>query len=450
MKVKNKSVLYKLSVTQIILLSFMAVILIGTALLCAPFSSSRNEWTDFVTALFTATSATCVTGLTVVNTAGYFSTIGHIIILALIQVGGLGIMTIISVFSVLLSNSSSLRNRNIAMQATGAINYSEIKALLKKIFLGTLSIEFIGAALLSASFIPKFGFLKGIKTAVFTAVSAFCNAGFDVFGDSSLSQFVFDPFVTLTISLLIITGGIGYICWSDFIKHKFRFKYYSLHSKIALTTAAALLLLGTGLFMFTEFSAAFGDMNFAEKLLNAFFESVTLRTAGFYTVDQAKLSDGGVLIAYILMFIGGASGSTAGGLKTTTFAVLIISFISTLKNKEHVEVFKRRIPDGFVKAALSIVMAYIILLATAIIIILSIDVGVRGITLKNVTFEAISAIATVGVSRGITARLSVASKITLIMLMFMGRVGGFTFMLAFTKTRQTPATIRPKENILIG
>lgn len=447
---KTQRVKIGLNAAQIILLSFVTVIMIGTLLLCAPFSSSSGNWTDFMTALFTATSATCVTGLTVVTTASYFSLAGQIIILCLIQVGGLGIMTIISVFSVLLSRSSSLRKRNIAMQATGAISYSEIKGLLGRIFLVTFIMEFIGALVLYLKFLSEYGASNGLKYAVFTAISAFCNAGFDVFGNDSLTRFSADPLVLFTISFLIIAGGIGYICWFDFSKYRFKYSRYSLHSKLALSAALTLLLFGTAVFTLTEYDAAFLDMPFPQKLMNAFFESVTLRTAGFYTVDQAKISDGGVLTAYLLMFIGGASGSTAGGLKTTTFAVLFFAFIANLKKNEHVVAFKRRIPTNITKAAFSILFAYVSILFVAVVTILLIESGNESADLENTVFECISAIATVGVTRGITAGLNTASKLIITLLMFAGRVGGFTFMLAFTAKSENNTTLRPKEDILIG
>ena len=447
---EKKRLFQKLSPTQTILFSFIAVILLGTLLLCMPFSSESGEWTSFVTAFFTATSATCVTGLVVVQTSTYFSLAGQIIILCLIQAGGLGIMTIFSVFSVMFAHSSSLRHRNIAKQAAGAINYDGIRSLLFRVFIGTFLIEVIGAAVLCIRFIPEHGVKIGIKYAVFTSISAFCNAGFDIFGASSLVPFNADALVMLTIAGLIILGGIGFIVWMDFTKHRFKFAYYSLHSKIALTMTGALLTIGTALFLFTEFDAAFAEMTFPQKLLNAFFQSTTLRTAGFSAVDQAELSDGGVLLSYFLMVIGGSSGSTAGGLKTTTFAVIVFTFIANLKRNEHVGAFKRRLPTETTKAALSIVMSYAAILVIATLAILSIDKNTPNANLSNVVFEAISAIATVGVSRGITASLSVASKLILVLLMFVGRVGSFTFMLAFARPSAVSTILRPKENILIG
>ena len=447
---KKKNLISKLSVTQLILFSFSTVILIGTLLLCMPFSSASGEWTGFLTALFTATSATCVTGLTVVTTATYFSTAGQILILCLIQVGGLGIMTIISVFSVMFTRTVSIRTRNIAMQATGAINYNEIKSLLLRIFIGTILMELIGAAVLSIRFVPMYGVNEGLKQSVFTSVSAFCNAGFDIFGTTSLIGFNEDPLVMLTVAGLVILGGIGYIVWFDFTRHRFKLKRYSLHSKIALSFSGVLLLAGTGLFLFTEYNAAFAPFGFPEKVLNAFFQSVTMRTAGFCGVDQATLSDKGVLSAFFFMIIGGTSGSTAGGLKTTTFAVLVFTFISNLKNDENVVAFKRRIPPSIVKASFAIITSYVAMLFVSTIVILSIESGAPNVNLQNVVFEEISAIATVGLTRGITADLAIASKLIIILLMFVGRVGGFTFMLAFSNPKARKPTMRPKENILIG
>ena len=446
----RKELLSKLNATQIILLSFFTVIALGTLFLATPLSSKSGEWTDFTTALFTAASATCVTGLTVVETASYFSTFGKFVILALIQVGGLGIMTIISMFSVMFSRSSSLKNRNIAMQATGAISYSEVRGLLAMILIGTAIFESAGAALLSIRFTQIYGVADGIKQAIFLSISAFCNAGFDIIGSSSLSAFYSDPLVLLIVSGLIIMGGIGYIAWFDFIKKGFKIKNYSLHSKIALSVTGVLLVVGTLAFLFTEYNGAFGDLTFPEKLLNAFFQSVTLRTAGFYAVDQSAISESGVLICYIFMFIGGTSGSTAGGLKTTTFAVLIFSFIASLKREEQVYVFKRKISANIVKVAFSIAIAYLVLLFISTVAILSIEGGAEGMTLQNVVFETISAIGTVGLSRGITPHLSVASRIIITLLMYMGRVGGLTFMLAFSTPKSVKSTTRPKENILIG
>ena len=447
---KRKGFFSKLTVTQIIILSFLSVIAVGTLLLSFPFSAASGQWTDFTTALFTAVSATCVTGLTVVETATYFSVFGKIVILLLIQVGGLGIMTIVSMFSVMFARSSSLKNRNIAMQSTGAITYGEIKGLLAMILAGTAIFEIAGAAILAIRFTNLFGVGEGIKQSIFLSVSAFCNAGFDIIGSESLASFAADPLVLLVVAWLVVTGGIGYIVWLDVIRNGIHVRKYTLHSKIALTMTGSLLLIGTGAFLLTEYNGAYGAFSFPQKLLNAFFQSVTLRTAGFFAVDQASISDSGVLVCYIFMFIGGTSGSTAGGLKTTTFAVLLLSFIASLKRDQNVVVFKRKISSQITKVAFSIAFAYLSLLFVAIIAILMIESGGDGMNLQNITFEAISAIATVGLSRGITPHLQIASKIILSALMYMGRIGGLTFMLAFSTPKPILTTTRPKENILIG
>lgn len=449
MKKKIGEFFAKLSPPQIITLSFATMIFIGAVLLVLPFSSAEGQWTSFVTALFTATSATCVTGLTLVETGTYFSLTGKIVILCLIQLGGLGIMTIVSLFSVIFVRTSSIKNRNIAMQATGAIAYNEIKGLLGRIITGTFIFELIGAGLLTIRFIPQYGVRDGIWISVFTSISAFCNAGFDLFGTGSLMTYSADPLVMLTISFLIIMGGIGYITWYDVTRKGFKFKYYSLHSKIALTMAGALLLFGTVMFMLTDYNKAFAGQGFFQTLLNAFFQSVTLRTAGFYSVDQATLSNGGVLVCYILMFIGGTAGSTAGGLKTTTFAVIFFTYIANVRHSEDVVAFKRTIPSQTVKSALSIALSYLSILFIATIVILSIDGTKDGVTTQNVLFEAISAVATVGVTRGITATLSIASQLVITFLMFVGRIGGFTFVLLFSSLNPKTTT-RPKEDLLIG
>ena len=435
--------------TSIILLSFLLVIIVGAGLLTLPISSKSGDWTDITTALFTATSATCVTGLIVVDTGTFWSPFGKIVILILIQVGGLGIMTIISLIAIIFAKNSSLHSRSLAMQAAGAVSYHTVYDILKVIFIGTAVCEFTGACILSIRFIPKFGVWRGIWFSVFHSVSAFCNAGFDVFGTSngsSLTQFASDPLVLITIAALIIIGGIGFIVWGDVIKHGIHFKLYSFHSKVALSTTVALLLIGTGTMALTERNSAFEGMTIAEKILNAFFQSTTLRTAGFASVDQADLSSGGTVISYILMFIGGTSGSTAGGVKTTTFAIFVLTVITTIARKNDIVVFKRRIADKTIKDACSIIFIYLLNVIVATIAICTID----GFTTADTLFETVSAMATVGLSRGITASLSTASRYIIIFLMFVGRIGGLSFILAFSSTKKSQSTDRPTGPVIIG
>jgi len=439
-----------LNVTTIILFSFLLVILLGAGLLCLPFATKEAHWTDFTTALFTATSATCVTGLIVVDTGTYWSVFGKIVILILIQIGGLGIMTIISLISIIFAKNSSLRSRSIAMQAAGAQSFQSVAEVLKRIFIGTGICEFLGAAVLSIRLIPRFGLLKGIWYSLFTSISAFCNGGFDIFGpidgNTSLVPFANDPLILLTIASLIILGGIGFLVWGDFIKYKLNFKKYSFHSKIALVTTALLLFFGTGLLLITERSDAFSSMPVSIKVLNAFFQATTLRTAGFASVDQATLSPSGTIISYILMMIGGSPVSTAGGIKTTTFAVLFLTVMTTIARRKDIVVYKKRIADKTIKDAFSIVFIYLMTTLAATIAICAID----GFSVADALFETISAIATVGITRGITSSLSIISRYIIIFLMFVGRIGGLSFILAFSSVSKSMTTERPTGLIVIG
>ena len=442
-----------LNYTSIILLSFLLVILLGAGLLCLPISAKNGEWTDITTAVFTATSATCVTGLVVVDTAAYWSLFGKIVILALIQIGGLGIMTIISLIAIIFAKNNSLHSRTLAMQAAGAVSYKELRSTLKNIFIGTGLTETLGAIVLSIKFIPQYGFFKGVWYGIFHSISAFCNAGFDVLGTleaPSLTQYASDPLVLITVALLIIIGGIGFLVWGDLKKHGLNFKKYSFHSKIALTTTISLLVFGSVGIYLTETEAAFKGMNFGQKILNSFFQSATLRTAGFAAVDQADLSQAGTVISYFLMFIGGTAGSTAGGLKTTTFAVLVLTVVTILRRRDEIVIYKRRISEKSVKNACAIAFVYLAAVILSTTVICAIEINNPVFTAGNVTFEAISAIATVGLSKGITSALSVASQYIIVLLMFVGRIGGLSFMLAFSKTNRKETTERPSETVLIG
>lgn len=444
---------FHIGYTQLILISFLLAILVGSLLLTLPVSSAAGEWTDFTSCFFTATSATCVTGLTVKDTLTHWSTFGHVVIILMIQLGGLGIMTIFSLFSVIVSKNSSLRTRALAMQSSGAISLQSVYSFLKRIIKGTFLCEFLGAIALGVRFVPKFG-LKGVWYAVFHSISAFCNAGFDLSGPEtgSLIGYNGDPLVMLTIAFLIISGGIGFTVLDDLVKHKLRLHYYSLHSKITITVTFCLLVFGTAAFFGLEYDnpLTMADMSVGEKLLNSFFQATTLRTAGFYSVSQAGLSEGSVLLSDVLMFIGGSAGSTAGGIKTTTFAVLLLSVVTSFKRKGVATVFKRKLSDENVKNAHSIALVYLFAIITATIVVCAIDKDVAGVTARAVAFEVTSAIATVGSSMGITASLSVASKYILIFLMFVGRIGGLTFLLAFAGNKGKQETTRPCENIVIG
>lgn len=442
----------KLTYTQTIVLSFFCLILTGAFILCLPVSSRTNEWTSFIDALFTATTASCVTGLTVFDTYTHWSVFGQVIILTLIQIGGLGVMTCIALIALFLKRRIFLGERRLLMQAAGSLQIGGIAKLLKRIFIGTAIVEGCGAIILSFVFIPRMGFLPGLWNAIFHSISAFCNAGIDLMGKygqfSSLTTdgLQFNPVVNLTIMFLIISGGIGFIVWSDVAKHKFNFKKYEIHSKIALATTAFLLVSGAIFFFIFEYNNAFQGFTFGQKVLASMFQSVTPRTAGFNTIDLTKLSESGKALTTVLMFIGGSPGSTAGGIKTTTFAVLVLSAIAASRRFGSVTVFKRKLDENTIVQASSILTIYVACVFAAVSIICAIE----PYSLTQVLFETVSAIGTVGLSLGITPTLCATSKLILILLMFTGRVGGLTLMLVLAERRRNIKLTRPTVQIIIG
>lgn len=441
---------FRLTSTQIIALFFVAVIAIGTLLLCLPIASKSREWTPLLDSAFTATSATCVTGLIVRDTFTQWSLFGQLVILTMIQIGGLGVMTIIMTFSVFAKKRISLYERKLLMQSAGTIRASEIIRLLRQITKVTLICEGAGAVILATRFCPELGIVKGLYYSVFHAVSAFCNAGFDLMGRygqfSSLTPFYSDITVNITVCALIICGGIGFIVWQDIVTHGIKFKKYSLHSKIALTTSAALILSGWLIFFLVERNSSLSTLSTGEKILAAFFQSVTSRTAGFNTVPLNRLSGAGVVLMSVLMMIGGSPGSTAGGIKTTTVAVMFFELIAAAKGDKDTVIFKRRLEDDTVKRAGAIISAY----TAAVIIALIAISSAENLPLSDVLFEVASAVGTVGLTVGITPSLSSFSHIILMLLMFAGRIGGLTIIVAFAERREHAKLTRPTEKILIG
>lgn len=441
---------FRLTSTQIIALFFVAVIAIGTLLLCLPIASKSREWTPLLDSAFTATSATCVTGLIVRDTFTHWSLFGQLVILTMIQIGGLGVMTIIMTFSVFAKKKISLYERKLLMQSAGTIRASEIIRLLRQITKVTLICEGAGAVILATRFCPELGIVKGLYYSVFHAVSSFCNAGFDLMGRygqfSSLSPFYSDITVNITVCALIICGGIGFIVWQDIVTHGIKFKKYSLHSKIALTTSAALILSGWLIFFLVERNYSLSTLSTGEKILAAFFQSVTSRTAGFNTVPLNRLSGAGVVLMSVLMMIGGSPGSTAGGIKTTTVAVMFFELIAAAKGDKDTVIFKRRLEDDTVKRAGAIISAY----TAAVIIALIAISSAENLPLSDVLFEVASAVGTVGLTVGITPSLSSFSHIILMLLMFAGRIGGLTIIVAFAERREHAKLTRPTEKILIG
>ncbi|MBE6948796.1 MAG: Trk family potassium uptake protein [Ruminococcaceae bacterium] len=439
----------KLTYTQKIAFSFLVTIFIGAFLLCLPISSKEGQWTPFLDGLFTATSATCVTGLAVVDTFAYWSRFGQVVILCLIQIGGLGFMTLMIAFTMLIRKQVSLHDQLLLRQSTGNNDGGGIPKLLKKVLLGTLLFEGVGVVLLMIRFCGILDFGEGLYYAVFHSVSAFCNAGFDILsglGSSSLSMFVDDPLVNFTIMFLIVVGGLGFLVWEDILNCRFRFKKFALHTKVVLVTTAILILSGWAVFYFIERGNAFGALSEGEKVMAALFQSVTTRTAGFATVDQAAFSEPSSIVTVILMLIGGSPGSTAGGLKTTTFAVLVVGTFCCARNEEQTVMFKRSIEPNVVREASAIVSIYF---AAAIAGAIAISI-IEPVSFIRALYETGSAIGTVGLSMGLTPSLGSAARMILILLMYAGRIGGLSFVLALAEKRKRVPLDRPMGKILIG
>lgn len=439
-----------ISYTRIIALSFLIVILAGSVLLSFPFSSKDGEWTPFLDALFTATSATCVTGLVVYDTYTHWTLFGQLIILLMIQIGGIGLMTIISMFAIFAKKKIGLHERMILMQSSGNMRISGIVKLVKRIVIGTCIFEGIGTIVLTFGFVSKMGFWKGLYNGIVHSVSAFCNAGFDLMGKyqifSSFTGYQLDAVVNITLIMLIVIGGIGFLIWNDILNNRWHFKEYSLHSKIVLITTGVLILLGSiGYYLFESEGNLMG-LPIPQKILSSLFMSVTTRTAGFNTMNISDLSESGSILTMILMLIGGSPGSTAGGIKTTTLAVVILAAISMSKGRSDVTVLKKRLEENLIKHAAVIMFIYTsgILLATMIIC------WVEEMSAATVLFETISAAGTVGLSKGITQDLGAFSKIILIVLMYGGRIGGLSLLLVFSEKKTEPPLKRPSEKIIIG
>ncbi len=439
-----------LSHIQIIALGYFCIVILGTLLLTLPLATRSGQAAPLSTAMFTSVSASCVTGLIVENTVTYWSLFGQIVILILIQIGGLGYMTIATFFYRLIIRKRGLKEKIIMAESINTTRLNDFSALIKKIFWGTVIIEVSGAALLAIRFVPLFGVLKGIYYSVFHSISAFCNAGFDLLGTptpfNSLVSFNNDPLVIFVISALIIVGGLGFLVWDDLLIKHFRFKKLNLHSKIVITLTTTLLLLGTFLFFIFEHNELFSNMPFGTKLLNSFFSSVTPRTAGFNSVDIASLSESSKLLTVILMFIGGSSGSTAGGIKTTSLFVMIAFTISNIRGKDSITAFNKKITNEILNKALVITLINLCLALTGAFIICATE----PVSLSNSLIETFSAISTVGLSAGLTSGLGMFSRIILMLLMFCGRVGSVSFATALFEKRTKAPVSYPTEAITVG
>lgn len=409
----------------ILAFSFITLILVGAILLNLPFSSADGKSIGFVNALFTASSASCVTGLIVVNTAEGWSAFGKFVIICLIQIGGLGTMTIIALISVISGKKIGLRERMVIKEQLNSDSLSGMVRLIGFVIKSALSIELIGAILLSTSLIPRYGLFKGVIFSLFHAVSAFCNAGFDLFGDSLMSM-QGDWTVNLTIAFLVIIGGLGFAVYAD-VKNFPHKRKFSTHSKLVFITTLTLLFSGTLLLYFMESQnpATMAQLPESQKWLASFFQSTIMRTAGFNSIDLAGMRESSVFVSIILMFIGGSPGSTAGGLKTTTFAIMVMATITILKGKNDTEILERRVNDQIIKKVLPLFFIAIGLV-TFVVLCLTIFEGDK-FDFLDLVFETVSAFATVGVTRGITPEFSDPSKLILSMTMFLGRVGPTSF-----------------------
>ncbi|NLV76989.1 MAG: Trk family potassium uptake protein [Tissierellia bacterium] len=436
----------ELNPPRFLVVGFGVLIVLGAILLSLPIASKNGESIGFINALFTSASAVCVTGLTVVNTAEHWSLFGHIVILILIQMGGLGFMTSATIMALLVGKKISLKERLIIREQLNQDSLSGMVRLTRYVIISTFIIEGIGALLLSTRFIPIFGLIKGIWFSIFHAISAFCNAGFDIIGNSMMS-FVGDFTVNLTICFLIIVGGLGFSVLID-ISNKKNFNRLSLHSKLVLSITIALIAIGMLIIFIVERNNpdSLGGLSKGEKLLASFFQAVIPRTAGFNSVDISKIYDTTAFIMIILMFIGGSPGSTAGGIKTTTFGATLLTTLAVIKGDKDVVVFKRRINQQIINRSLAIVSIGLILILIVSVVLTITEES----SFLDILFETTSAFGTVGLTRGITPNLSNIGKLVITLTMYAGRVGPLTMAFAFAQRQKQSLYRHSEENIIVG
>lgn len=431
---------------RIIIFGFLLVIFMGSFLLMLPISTKTGECTPFLDALFTSTSAVCVTGLVIHDTATYWSNFGQSVIILLIQIGGLGVITVAGAFAILSGRKIGLMQRSTMQEAIAAPNVGGIVRRTGFILKTALAVELFGAVLLFPVFFCEFGLLKGAWYSLFHSISAFCNAGFDLMGVkapfSSLTDYAGNPVISIVIALLIAIGGIGFLTWEDIRTNGLHFQKYRMQSKVILTVTGALILIPTIYFFLFEFTQA----PMGERVLLSFFQAVTPRTAGFNTADLTAMSETGQFVIIILMLIGGSPGSTAGGMKTTTFAVLLANTLAVFRRREHPSFFNRRLSNEVVSQASTILIMYLVLFLTAGLVISRVE----NLPVLTCLFETASAIGTVGLSLGITPQLSSISHLLLIVLMFFGRVGGLTLIFAALSHVQGNSARLPQERITVG
>ncbi len=447
---------FSLSTTHIIMLSFLGLILLGSLLLALPIATKSGTAVSYPDALFTATTSACVTGLVTVPTVTTWSLFGQIVILLLIQVGGLGVITVMTGFMLALNRKMGLSDRLLLQDAFNLNTMSGLLRFVKKVICGTLLVEGVGALLYMIVFVPQFG-PAGIWYSVFNSISAFCNAGIDLLSENSLADYVSNPLVNGVTSALVILGGLGFVVWWDllrvlkeFPRRKFRcFRFLTLHSKIALLSTAVLLLGGMVLFLALEYNnpLTMGNLSFFDKLQASFFQSMTTRTAGFFTVSQQGLTQASAVISIVLMFIGGSPVGTAGGVKTVTAAVLFATAAAMVKNKNEVSLFGRRLSPETVRKAVAVTVISFTVLFVATVSLLA----VTDANMTDALYETVSAVSTVGLTRNLTPSLSLAGKLIIIGSMYLGRVGHLSLALAFNKKQDNHNLVKdPIEEISVG
>lgn len=441
-----------LSPTRIIALTFAAIILAGALLLTLPAASRNGISCGFRPALFTATSATCVTGLVLYDTWTQWSGFGQTVIILLIEIGGLGFMSAASLVVFLLRRKVGLKQRLVMAQALSLTDMEDVVRLQKVVLIGSLGVQSLGAMILVLRFLPEYGFLTALKWGAFHAVSAFCNAGFDIFGcinpGASLLEFNSDPVVLLTLGALVVVGGLGFLVWQEIVTVR-RFRDFSVYTKLVLVMTGSLLLIGMVLFCILEWNnpGTLGSMSAADKLLNGLFQSVTVRTAGFAAVDQGKLTDASKAVSMVLMFIGGSSGSTAGGAKTVTMVVLVLFLAARARGREQVSVFKRSIPNSQILDAMTIASLLVFLAMFGAVFISA----TSPVSFVDAAFESVSALATVGITAGVTTALSIPAQLLMIIYMYFGRVGILTISLGFLMGNKAEDRFHyATTNLLIG
>ena len=447
---------FTLSTTQIILLSFLAVILIGSVLLALPISSASGDAVPYLDALFTATTSTCVTGLVTLPTVSTWSVFGQIVILLLIQIGGLGVITVMSGLMILLNKKMGIGDRLLIQDAFNLNSMSGLSKFVKKVLFGTIIIEGIGAILYMIIFIPEFG-ARGIWISIFNSVSAFCNAGIDIFAENSLCDYATNPLINAVTSVLIILGGLGYIVWWDVLRvMKSRsgksikvFKHLTLHSKIAITVTAGLIFIGAIFIFIFEYAnpLTIGGLSLFDKIQVSFFQSITTRTAGFASMPQENLTNSSATISIILMIIGGSPVGTAGGIKTVTFAILVCSAFATIRNKKSATLFGRRISEESIKKAVAVVVAFLTICTASTVLLMA----TNSVSAIDAVYETVSATATVGLSRNLTSTLNEFGKLIIIVTMYLGRVGPISLAVAIGSKNESQNVIsEPTEDISIG